>query len=109
MWDLAAIILRGGEKGPGFMTVILLFLLGMVGLAMAVDAFRHTRQVKSFLGQSQARNHLPRVISTLIITVQFSELLKVIDHVSVTHVVGALLLLVVMLVTKAGTEGELKS
>ena len=88
------------------MSISLLFLVALGVLAMLVGAFRNTRHVKTVLAKSHARDHLPKVISTLIISVQFSELLKVVDHVSVTHLVGALLLLGVMLATRAGTEGE---
>jgi hypothetical protein len=89
------------------MTAIPLVLLGMAIFAMAVSAIRSTRHVKAILAKPHARTHLPRIISTLVLTVQFSELLKVVNHVSITHVVGALLLLAVMIATKAGTEGEL--
>lgn len=89
------------------MTAIPLVLIGMVTFAAAVSAIRSTRRVEAILAKSHARKHLPKVISTLVLTIQFSELLKVVEHVSVTHVVGALLLLAVMLATRAGTEGEL--
>lgn len=88
------------------MTATLLVLLGMVLFTMTVSAMRNTRHVKTILAKSRARNHLPKVISTLVISMQFGELLKVVNHVSITHIVGALLLLAVMLATKAGTEGE---
>ena len=88
------------------MTDSLLFLLGMAGLIMTVAALRNTRHVKTVLAKSHARDHLPKLVTALVITVQFSELLKVVNHISVTNLVGALLLLAVMLATKAGTEGE---
>jgi len=88
------------------MTEALLVLLGIGSFAMVVGAFRNTRGVKVVLAKSHARDHLPKAITMLVITIQFSELLKVIEHVSITHVVGALLLLAVMIATKAGTEGE---
>jgi hypothetical protein len=91
------------------MPTALLFLLGMGIFAMVVSAMRDTHRVKTLLAKSRARTHLPRVISTLIISVQFSELLKIVTHVSITHVVGALLLLAIVIATKAGTEGELIS
>jgi hypothetical protein len=89
------------------MTTALLVLLCVAGFAMAVGAFKNTRHVRAALAKTHARTHLPRVISTLVLTIQFGELMKVIDHVSVTHIVGALLLLAVVIATKAGTEGEL--
>ncbi len=91
------------------MTAALLVLLGLAGFAMMVGAIRNTHQVKTFLARSRARSQLPKVITTLVISVQFSELLKMIDHVSVTHIAAALLLLAVMLATRAGTEGDLNS
>jgi|GEM_PF-5222277 len=91
------------------MTVIPLVLLGIMVVAAGAHAITSTRRVKAVLAKAPARKHLPRVIGTLVLTIQFSELLKVIEHVSITHVVGALLLLAVMLATRAGTEGELIS
>lgn len=91
------------------MTASLLFLLGIVAIAMVWGAWHNTRRIKTVLAKHNARNHLPKAVTALIITVQLSELVKVVDHVSITNVVGALLLLSIMLATKAGTEGELKS
>jgi hypothetical protein len=88
------------------MATFIFVLAGLAGLTMAANAISHTRRVKTVLAKTQSRNHLPTMVSALILTVQFSELLRVIDHASVTHIVGALLVLAVMLATKAGTEGE---
>lgn len=85
----------------------LLVLVGIAGLAMVVYAYRDTHRVQTVLAKSHAKDHLPKVISALIITVQFSELLKVVHHASFTNVAGALLLLAVMLATKAGTEEKI--
>ncbi len=89
------------------MTASLLVLVGIMMLTLAVHAFSGTRRVKTALGKVHGRNQMPKMITALVISVQFSELVRIVDHASTIHVVGALLLLVVMLATKAGTEGEL--
>jgi hypothetical protein len=84
------------------MTSSLLFL-GMAVLAMVVGALHDTRRVKTVLAKNRAPDHLPKVVSALLIAVQFSEMLKVVHHASLLNVVGALLLLAIMLAAK-GTE-----
>lgn len=48
--------------------------------------------------------YLPKAISMLIVTAQISELIKVIEHVSIVNTVAALLLMAVIIATKSGTE-----
>ncbi len=82
-------------------------LVGLVVLIMLVSAIRDTNKVKAVLNKTHARTHLPRMVTTLIIAVQFNELIKVVEHVSIVHMVGAALILAVVLATKGATEGEL--
>lgn len=84
-----------------------ILLVGLVILVMLVSAMRETGKVKAVLNKTHARTHLPRMVTTLVVAVQFNELLKVIEHVSVVHIVGALLILAVVLATKGATEGDL--
>ncbi|MBI5530492.1 MAG: hypothetical protein HY918_03250 [Candidatus Doudnabacteria bacterium] len=50
---------------------------------------------------------LPQAMGLMIVCAQISELLKVIEHVSLVNVVAALFLLAIAAAAKSGTEGEL--
>lgn len=88
---------------------VFILLVGLVILVMLVSAIRETNKVKAVLSKAHARTHLPRMVTTLVVAVQFHELIRVIEHVSPVHLVGALLILAVVLATKGATEGELAS
>jgi hypothetical protein len=86
------------------MTVLLLVGFALIGV---MAAFRDSGKIKKALSQKVPYVKLvPKAIGTIVITVQFSELVKTVEHISVVSVSAGLLLLAVLLATKAGTEGE---
>ena len=65
---------------------------------------RLTKLVKKQLaGKTQP---LSKAMSLLIISAQLSELVKMVGQVPLVHVVISLFLLVIIVATKTGTEGE---
>lgn len=86
----------------------LLFLC--VGAAvLVVAAVKNNSRLHSVLKKRAGKTGqmLPQAISMLIITAQISELVKVVEHVSVVNVVAALFLLAILAATKSGTEGQM--
>lgn len=78
------------------------FLLTGIGAVITLAAAIHTRQLKATVRQkSPAIHYLPRAISLLLIVAQASELLKMIEHVTIVHVAAAMMLLAI---TMAGHQ-----
>jgi len=85
----------------------LLFLMVGAGVLVLV-AVKNNSQVHSLLKKhSNQVGYLPKAISLLAITAQIPELVKVLEHVSLIHVVTSLFLLAILMATKSGTESEL--
>lgn len=85
----------------------LLFLLAVVAALLLVGALKHTGKVKTVLQKHAAVSHyLPKAVSALILTAQVSELVRVVEHVSIVNVTAALLLLAIIAGAKTGTEGQ---
>ncbi len=84
---------------------MMILFLG-IGLT-ALFAVRFLQKKPSSTKPEAVRAMLPHAVSMLIVTAQISELVKVVEHVTVVNMTAALLLLTVMVATKTGTEGEL--
>lgn len=75
--------------------------------AMTLLAFQNSRKVRRALKKRAGKpKYLPRAISMLVLTAQISEMLRVVEHVSVVNVAAAVLLLAIVIASKSGTEGE---
>ena len=83
-----------------------LVLLGVIAIVALLVAQRQNSRLPRLVGKP-ARHYLPQAISMLILTAQVSELVKVVEHISIVNVFAALMLLVILAATKNGTEGEL--
>jgi hypothetical protein len=88
------------------MTSLLFLCVGASVLVLA--AIKSNAKLHIALKKYSGPSHfLPRAITMLVITSQLAELVKVMEHVSVTKVVAALFLLAIVLATRSGTESEL--
>jgi len=86
----------------------LLFLLVGAGV-MVLVTIQNNSKVHSVLKKHHGQvGYLPKAISMLAITAQIPELIKVLEHVSLIHVVTSLFLLAILVATKSGTESELR-
>lgn len=85
----------------------LLFLAFALAASALVSAVRNTANISSFLVRKFAkRQMLPKAVTTLMAAAQLSELVRIVEHVSIVHVVGAIMLLVILLAAKTGTGEE---
>lgn len=85
------------------------FLLLAVGaFVLVAGAVRNNNKVHSALTKHLGTHYLPQAVTMLIVTAQISELIRVIEHVSIVNVVAALFLLSIVVATKSGTESELR-
>ena len=85
---------------------MLTFLIVAAGL-LVVFAARESKKLRRALAKPKKTRLLPQVISLFVVSAQVSELLKVLDHVTVTNVAATLFLLVRLVASKSGTESEL--
>jgi hypothetical protein len=86
------------------MTIVLV-LMGGVAVVMLVCARSETMQLKAVLSKKlPPTQYLPKAVSMILIVAQLSELLKMVEHVSIVHVAAALLLLTMVVATRSGTE-----
>ena len=84
------------------------FLMAGIACVVVVLVVKHSPNLKSSKNKHHLATHyLPKAISMLIITAQISELVKVVEHVSIVNVSAALLLLTILAANKSGTEGNL--
>ena len=94
---------KEGERS--FMNSLL--FLGVGATVMLLMAAKDNAKVKNVLKRhSSATWYLPRTISMLIVAAQVSELAKIVEHVSIVHIVAALFLVSILAATKSGTESE---
>ena len=84
----------------------LLFLCVGAGVLVLAAVKSNAKLHNALKRHSSASWYLPQAISMLIITAQVSELVKIVEHVSIVNVAAAMLLLAIMVATKSGTEGE---
>ena len=84
-----------------------LLFLGVLAGVMLLAAMQNNAKLHRVLQtHSQTIRLLPQVVSMLILSAQISELLRVVEHVSIANVVAALLLLAMVVATKSGTGNE---
>jgi hypothetical protein len=84
-----------------------LFLLGASAVAMVLLALKKTAKTNAFVAKRLAiKPYASRAISMLILTAQVSELVRVVEHVSIVNIAAALMLLAIIVATKSGTEGS---
>lgn len=85
-----------------------LFLVVGIGTVASFCAYRHGKQLRLVLKKHHGKLRvLPQAITMLVMTAQVSELVRVVEHVSIVNVTAALLLLSIVLATRSGTESEL--
>lgn len=82
-----------------------LVLLGLIAFAGVLLARRGNRRVQRLMKQP-ARRYLPQAISMLVLTAQITELIRVVQHLSIVTVSAALMLFVIVAADKQGTEGR---
>ncbi len=88
------------------MGIPLFLMLGVAAVALA-SAQKSTNRLRSKLVKKAPAKRLHLTLTALILTAQVSELVKMIEHLSVVTVVSALFVLALALATTSGTEGEL--
>jgi len=86
----------------------LLFLCLGAGLVVLAAVKNSVKIHKAVTQHSRKIRVLPQAIGLLVLTAQVSELVKVVEHVSMVNIVAALFLLAIVLATKSGTESELR-
>jgi hypothetical protein len=82
-----------------------LFLMGIVAVVALLSSVGHTNKLHRFLNKrAMGTQVVPKAITMLVMTAQVSELVKVVEHVSIVNVSAALMLLAIIIATKSGTE-----
>jgi|GEM_PF-1714650 len=85
-----------------------LFLMAGMAAVMMFGAHSQTKQLKAALvNKMPPAQYLPKVISLALVTAQISELVKLVEHATITHIAAALLLFAIVLATRSGTESEI--
>lgn len=84
-----------------------LFLLLGLAVVMLAGGIKHTSRVHNTITKNVKKIHVSQAVSVLLITVQFGELTRVLEHASIVNITASVLILSVLLATKSGTEGEL--
>ncbi len=82
---------------------MILFLIVGTGAVVLACAVRHTSKLRAAVTQG-AKAHTPTAISAIVLMVQASELVSVVQHATLVNLSAAGLLLAIMLATKSGTE-----
>ena len=81
-----------------------LLFLGLCAGVIVLAGMQQSNKVRAVLKQHSAKiSAVPKMVSVLILTAQISELIKMIDHVSIVNVTASLFLLVIMIAAKSGT------
>ncbi len=88
------------------MTAEILVLLG-AGVACAASAFADKVKVTKQVKQLPVKTHLSRVIMFFILSVQLTEMGRVVEHMSLANLLAALFLLVIWVAVKQGNEGDI--
>lgn len=84
-----------------------MFLILAAGLFVVLAA-RESKKLRKALTKRPSKSRLlPKVISLFVVSAQVSELLKTLDHVTITNVAATLFLLAILVASKSGTESEL--
>lgn len=86
-----------------------MFLILTVAAGLfVVLAARESKKLRAALRKHQHTTRvLPKTVSLFVITVQVSELLKTLNHVTITNVATTLFLLAILAAGKSGIDAEL--
>ena len=85
----------------------MMFLILGAGV-LVLAAIRNNKKLHIALAKHHKQNRfLPQAVSLLIISAQVSELIKVVEHVTIVNVAAAIFLLAILVATRSGTESEL--
>ena len=85
--------------------MVILFLI--VGLWVLWDTVRDTKRVKAFLVPRKTRFQvLPKVVTSLLVCAQLSELLRMVEQTNIVTIVTALVMLAILLASRSGSEDE---
>jgi len=87
------------------MTLFLLAGIAIVAISWAME--RHEKLQAVLAKHKTKTQYLPKAIGMLMMTAQVSELMRVVEHITIVNLAAALLLLAIIVATKAGTEEEL--
>jgi hypothetical protein len=85
----------------------LLIFLGVFASAMLGYAIKSNSKVQKYLDKSTRKEYLPKAISMLVLTVQFGELIKAVEHTNFVSVTSAIMLLVIVIATKKSGSEEI--
>jgi hypothetical protein len=89
------------------MSTLLFVVLGVVAASMAVTALHHTKRVHNSLASMASKTQFPKALGMLILVAHTTEIARVLEHVSLPHVIAALLLFTLWAATHLGTADEL--
>ena len=77
----------------------------IIAVVALLASMRESQKLHGFLEKRAGKSQVvPKAITMLIMTAQVSELVKVVEHVSIVNVSAALMLLAIIIATKSGTE-----
>jgi hypothetical protein len=77
-------------------------------VVLVLGARSETKRLKEVLVKKMPpTQYLPRAISLLLVTAQISELVKMVQQITIVHIVASLLLLTIVIATRSGTEPEM--
>ena len=80
-----------------------LFLMGILAVVALLSSVHHTKKLHVYLDKRTVKSQvIPKAITMLVMTAQVSELVKVVEHVSIVNISAALMLLVIIIATKSG-------
>jgi hypothetical protein len=86
---------------------MLTFLIVAAGLFVVLAA-RESKKLRKALAKHQNKTRvLPKAVGLFVICAQVSELLKTLDHATITNVAATLFLLAILAAGKSGTQNEL--
>lgn len=87
------------------MTAFILLSALTVVLVLTVG-IRHTAAMHRTIVKHVSKGHISQAVSALLVTAQLSEVTRVLQHVTLVHMVISVFILAMILATK-GTEAEL--
>jgi hypothetical protein len=94
--------LRGKEP-----MTFLAILLGAGAVAALIGSISHTKSTAKALGHLSASRQLPQAVNTLFAIAELTELTRVVEHVTMVHIVATLLVFAIWQAAKSGTENTI--
>lgn len=86
------------------MSSLLYLVFGLGAAVMVAAAVRNTNSIHSALRTSKVSKHYPKALGLLVLVVHAGEIVSVLDHVTIGHLVLALVLFALWAAMKTGTE-----